>query len=185
MTMKTLAALTLATGLTMLGLLASAPSLAATRAELDASANRALEHFYTLGSMNKELTGKAAGILIFPTVTKAGAGVAGEYGEGVLRVKGKTIDYYRVTSASVGVTLGVGSHSEMIMFMTQEALDRFTKSSGWSVGADAAVAVVTQGAGDEYDSATLGKPILGFVFSQKGLIGDLSFEGAKITKKTY
>jgi lipid-binding SYLF domain-containing protein len=174
--------LTAVTGLAILGLLASAPSFAATKAELNASAKKALTHFYTLGSMNKELAGKAAGILIFPSVTKAGAGVAGEYGEGVLQVKGKTVDYYSVTSASVGVTLGVGTHSEMIMFMTQEALGKFTKSDGWSVGADAAVAVVTQGAGGEYDSATLGKPILGFVFSQKGLIGDLSFEGAKVTK---
>lgn len=174
-------ALTAATGL-ILGLFTSAPALGATKAELEASANKALAHFYTLGSMNKELAGKAAGILIFPTVTKAGAGVAGEYGEGVLHVKGKTVNYYSVTSASVGLTLGVGTHSEMIMFMTQEALDKFTKSNGWSVGADAAVALVTQGAGGEYDTATLGKPILGFVFSQKGLIGDLSLEGAKVTK---
>jgi len=179
MKMKTL---TTATSLMILGLLASASSFAATKAELDASANKAVQEFYTLSPKNKELAGKAAGILIFPTVTKAGAGVAGEYGEGVLRVKGKTVDYYSVTSASVGATLGVGTHTEMIMFMTKEALDKFTKSDGWSVGADAAVAVVTQGAGGEYDTATLGKPILGFVFSQKGLIGDLSFEGAKITK---
>ncbi len=179
MKMKTLTA---AISLMILGVLASAPSFASTKAELDASAKKAIEHFYTLGSKNKELAGKAAGILIFPTVTKAGAGVAGEYGEGVLRVKAKTVNYYSVTSASVGVTLGVGTHTEMIMFMTQESLDKFTKTDGWSVGADAAVAVVTQGAGGEYDTETLGKPILGFCFSQKGLIGDLSFEGAKITK---
>jgi lipid-binding SYLF domain-containing protein len=129
--------------------------------------------------MNKELAGKAKGILIFPSVTKAGAGVAGEFGEGVLQVKGKVVDYYSVTSGSVGVTLGVGTHSEMIMFMTQESLDDFIKSDGWSAGGDAAVAVVTAGTGGTYDSETIGKPILGFVFSQKGLIGDLSFEGAK------
>jgi len=170
-------------GLAILGLFAfTAPSFAATKAELNAGANEAVKHFYTLGSMNKELADKAAGILIFPSVTKAGAGVAGEYGEGVLRVKGKTVDYYSTSSASVGATLGVGSHSEMIMFMTQEALDKFMKSNGWSVGADAAVSVMTQGAGGQYDTASLGKPILGFVFSQKGLIGDLSLEGAKITK---
>ena len=179
MKMKTLTA---AISLTILSLLASAPSFAATKAELNASTDKALEHFYTLGKMHKELAGKAAGILIFPTVTKAGAGVAGEYGEGALHVKGKVVDYYSVTSASVGVTLGVGTHTEMIMFMTKEALDKFTKSDGWSVGADAAVAVMKQGAGGDYDSTALGKPILGFVFSQKGLIGDLSLEGAKITK---
>jgi lipid-binding SYLF domain-containing protein len=68
------------------------------------------------------------------------------------------------------------------MFMTQGALDKFTKSAGWSAGGDAAIAVVSQGASSEYDSATLGKPILGFVFGEKGLIGDLSLDGMKITK---
>lgn len=174
--------LTAVTGLTMLGLIASPASFAATKAEIDASANKAMKHFYTLGSMNKELAGKAAGILIFAKVTKAGAGVAGEHGQGVLRVNGKTVDYYSISSASVGLTLGVGSHSEMIMFMTQDALDKFLMSDGWAVGADTAVAVMKQGAGGQYDTATLGKPILGFVFSQKGLIGDLSFEGNKVTK---
>jgi lipid-binding SYLF domain-containing protein len=68
------------------------------------------------------------------------------------------------------------------MFMTQDALDKFTRSDGWSVGADTAVALVSQGAGGQYDSATVGKPILGFVFGEKGLLGDLSFKGTKITK---
>jgi lipid-binding SYLF domain-containing protein len=68
------------------------------------------------------------------------------------------------------------------MFMTQGALDKFTKSEGWSAGGESAIAVVSQGAGGTYDSATLGKPILGFVFGEKGLIGDLSLEGTKISK---
>ena len=44
----------------------------------------------------RQLADKAAGVLIFGRVTKAGAGVAGEYGEGVLRLKGDTADYYQV-----------------------------------------------------------------------------------------
>jgi lipid-binding SYLF domain-containing protein len=76
----------------------------------------------------------------------------------------------------------VASHREIILFMTQGALDKFTKSEGWFAGGDTAIAVASQGAGGQYDSATLGKPILGFIFSEKGLIGDLSLEGTKITK---
>jgi lipid-binding SYLF domain-containing protein len=45
---------------------------------------------------------------------------------------------------------------------------------------DAQVALVSQGAGGAYDSETLKKPILGFVFDEKGLIGDLSLKGSKI-----
>jgi lipid-binding SYLF domain-containing protein len=172
-----------AAGVVSIGLFVAAPAFAeTTKAELNASANKALTHFYDLSPKNKDLADKAAGILIFPTVTKAGAGVAGEHGDGVLRVKGKPVDYYSITSGSVGATLGVGTHTEMIMFMTQDALDKFTESNGWSVGADAAVAVMSKGAGEEYDSAALGKPVLGFVYNEKGLIGDVSLEGAKVRK---
>jgi lipid-binding SYLF domain-containing protein len=169
-------------GLAILGLIASAGSFAHSKATLDTSATRALQHFYALNPANRELAHKALGMLIFSRVTKGGAGVAGEFGEGVLRVKGATVDYYSVGSASIGLTLGVARHSEIILFMTQESLDKFTQSEGWSVGADTAVALVSQGAGGQYDSAVTGKPILGFVFGEKGLIGDLSFEGSKITK---
>lgn len=177
-----LKALTAVTGLTVLGLFASGASFATTKAKLTARADRTLDRFYTLNSANRQLTDKAAGVLVFPRVTKGGAGIAGEFGEGVLQVKGATVGYYSVGSASVGLTLGVGRHSEIILFETQDSLDKFQSSQGWSVGADAAVALVSQGEGGQYDSATLDKPILGFVFRQKGLIGDLSLEGSKITR---
>lgn len=171
-----------ATGMACAALVTSPATFAATKAELNSSADRTIRHFDTLNPADKALYHKAAGVLIFSRVTKGGAGVAGEFGEGVLRVKGQSVDYYSIGSASVGLTLGVGRHSEIIMFMTQESLDKFTTSEGWSVGADAAVAVISQGAGGQYDAAALDKPILGFVFGEKGLIGDLSIEGSKITK---
>ena len=169
-------------GLTMLVLIASAPSFALTKAQIYARADRALAHFYKLNPKHKELADKAVGILVFGRVTKGGAGVAGEFGEGALRINGATADYYSVASASVGLTLGVARHSEVILFMTQDALEKFRKSEDWSVGADTSFAVVSKGSGGQYDSATLNKPILGFIFGEKGLIGDLSFEGSKITR---
>jgi lipid-binding SYLF domain-containing protein len=169
-------------GLSMLGLMTSAASFAHSKAQLDAGAAKALKHFFALNPANRRLVDSAAGVLIFYRVTKAGAGVAGEFGEGVLRVKGETVNYYSVGSASVGLTLGVARHSEIILFMTAESLDKFTRSEGWSVGADTAVALVSEGSGGQYDSAVTGKPILGFVFGEKGLIADLSLEGSKVTK---
>jgi lipid-binding SYLF domain-containing protein len=171
-----------AIGLTILGLTASGGSFGDSKEELDASSAQALKHFYTLNPANRKLADKAAGLLIFSRVTKGGAGIAGEFGEGVLRVKGTTVNYYSVGSASIGLTLGVGQHSEIIMFMTRESLNNFKASEGWSVGTDTAVALVSEGSGGQYDSAMVGKPILGFVFGEKGLLGDLSLEGSKITK---
>src|SRR5688572_23791322 len=46
---------------------------------------------------------KAAGILVFPSVVKAGIGIGGEYGEGALLVGGKTVEYYSVAGASIGL----------------------------------------------------------------------------------
>ena len=48
------------------------------------------------------------------------------------------------------------------------------------MGADASVALVKVGAGGQYDNETLAKPILGFVFGEKGLLADLSLEGTKV-----
>lgn len=109
-------------------------------------------------------------------------GVAGEYGEGALRIDGKTVGYYSVSSASIGLTIGAAKRSEIIVFTTQDSLDKFMSSKGWSVGADTGVAVISKGAGGGYDTQTLKKPVVGFVFGEKGLIADLSLEGSKINK---
>jgi lipid-binding SYLF domain-containing protein len=153
-----------------------------SKAVIDTRVTDALAAFYAANPKHQVLATQAAGMLVFPRITKAGAGVAGEHGDGVLRVHGKTVDYYSIGAASVGLTLGVAQHSEVIMFMTQAALDKFTQSKGWTIGADTGVAVMKTGAGGEYDSKTLQKPILGFAYGEKGLIGDLSLEGSKITK---
>ena len=168
--------------LMLLSLFAITTAVADNKGEIDTSVSQALTKFYAQNPKHQELADRAAGILVFPRITKGGAGVAGEYGEGVLQVKGKTVDYYKITSASVGLTLGMASRSEIVMFMTQESLDKFKKSDGWKVGVDAAVAVMSLGAGGQYDTKTMQQPILGFVFGEKGLIGDLSLEGSKITK---
>jgi lipid-binding SYLF domain-containing protein len=169
-------------GLIVLGLFFYTTVLADSKEEIDASASQALNRFYAHNPMNKDLAEKAHGMLVFPRITKGGAGLAGEYGEGVLQVKGANVGYYNIGSASIGLTLGIASRSEIVMFMDQESLDKFKNSDGWKIGVDAGVAVVTMGAGGQYDTNTLKQPILGFVFDETGLIGDLSLEGSKITK---
>jgi lipid-binding SYLF domain-containing protein len=169
-------------GLTIFTLLASSTTFAENKTVSDASVKQTLDQFYAYNVKNKEIAEKAVGMLIFPKITKAGVGIAGEFGEGVLQVKGANMGYYKIESASVGLTLGIASRSEIIMFMTQKSLDEFKKSDGWKVGVDAGIAIATIGGGGQYDSKTLQEPILGFVFGENGLIGDLSLEGSKITK---
>jgi lipid-binding SYLF domain-containing protein len=164
------------------GVLAATAVLALDTAALDKEVSATLERFYALSKNNQFLEQNAAAALVFPTITKAGAGVGGEHGDGALLEKGKTVGYYSISGASIGLTLGVSQHSQVILFNTAEARDKFLKSSNWSIGADTSVAVVKKGVGGTYDSETLKKPVLAFVFGEKGLMGDASLQGAKISK---
>ena len=170
------------TGLAIAALGATAAVYAATEMQIDHRVSMTVQHFNNINAENLSLGHKASGMLVFPRVTKGGIGLGGEYGEGALLVDGKTMGYYKIGAASVGLTLGLAKHSEIIMFMTPEALDKFTSSDGWSIGADAGITVVSGGANGSYETQTQQKPILGFVFAEKGLIGDLSLQGSKISK---
>jgi lipid-binding SYLF domain-containing protein len=155
---------------------------AASKEEINAEVKQAVAAFYKHTSAGKELAGKAAGMLVFPSVVKAGIGIGGEYGEGALLVKGKTVGYYNVASASIGFQLGAQARSQVILFMTDKVLADFRSSDGWKAGVDGSVALATLGAGGAVDSETAKAPIIGFIFSNKGLMYNLTFEGSKITK---
>jgi lipid-binding SYLF domain-containing protein len=155
---------------------------AKTAKEIDAGVDKSLKSFYKMVGAAKTLGDKAAGILVFPSVIKAGIGIGGEYGEGALRVKGKSVDYYSTAAASIGFQFGAQSKTVILMFMSKEAFNNFHKSSGWEVGVDASVALIEVGAGGSLDTTNLKKPILGFVVGQKGLMYNLTLEGSKMTK---
>jgi lipid-binding SYLF domain-containing protein len=170
--------------LLVLTLGASVAARAESQKEIDVAVSDTLQRFTAANPAHGELLRKASGVLVFPRITKAGAGSGGEHGDGVLLKGGVTASYYAVNSASLGLTLGAGQRSEILLFMTQEALAKFEGSKGYNVGVDAQVAVVSKGAGGNYDSETLKKPILGFILDEKGLIGDISLKGTKIKQIT-
>ncbi len=155
---------------------------AESKSVIDASVADTLQQFTAANPQNAVLLRKAVGVLVFPHITKAGVGIGGEHGDGALLKGGATAGYYSLTSGSVGATLGAGQRSEVLLFMTPEALAKFESSKGYSLGVDAQVAVVSKGAGGGYDTETTRKPILGFVFDEKGLLGDISLSGSKIKR---
>jgi len=163
-------------------MLSCVPASAQTKSALDAGVQDTLKQFNLIDSQHRDLEDRAAGMLVFPQVTKGGIGLASEYGEGALQVHGATVDYYRIASASVGLTAGMATHSEIILFMTRDALDKFTKSKGWSIGADTGIVVMTKGRMDDYDSYKLKRPILVFTLAEKGILADVSLHGTKVNR---
>jgi lipid-binding SYLF domain-containing protein len=157
-------------------------SEAASAAEIDREANNTLHSFVEQVAGARELANKAAGILVFPSVVKAGIGLGGEYGEGVMLNQQRVVGYYNLISASFGFQLGVQERSVIIMFMTQGALNQFDRTAGWKVGVDGSVAIITVGIGGSIDTDKVTSPVIGFIIDQKGLMYNLTLEGSKISR---
>jgi lipid-binding SYLF domain-containing protein len=162
----------------LLPVLATAKSAEQINIEVDA----ALDRFRTDVGGADEFLAKANGVLVFPAVYKAGIGVGGEYGEGALRVAGKTVEYYSTAAASIGLQLGAQAKTVIIVFLNAKALSGFRASSGWKAGVDGSIAVVEWGAGESLDTVEMKDPIVAFIFGNKGLMFNLSLEGSKFTK---
>jgi lipid-binding SYLF domain-containing protein len=155
---------------------------AATAKEIDAKVDAALDRFYKEVKGAKELLQSAKGFCVFAGVIKAGIGIGGEHGEGALRIDGKTVDYYSISSASIGLQFGAQKKDVILVFMAEEALKKFRASSGWKAGVDGSVVLIDLGAGKSVDNTTIKAPIVGFIVGEKGLMYNLTLEGSKISK---
>ncbi len=151
---------------------------------MDADIDRALSQLTQQATGSDQLVSSAKGILVFPTVLSAGLGIGGSHGLGGLRRDGKTIRHYRMTAASVGLLAGARSKTVIYLFMTDDALRNFEASSGWTVGADASVTLLTVGANAQIDTQSAQQPVVGFVLTNAGLMGNLSMDGTRIAPTT-
>jgi len=155
---------------------------AATAEEINVSVNATLKNFLKDVKGAKEYLNAAKGVLVFPNIYKAGFGIGGEYGEGALRIGGKTVDYYSTVAGSFGFQLGAQKKTLILVFMQNGALKSFRESNGWKAGVDGSVALVTVGIGGSIDTTNIKDPIVAFAFDQKGLMYNLTIEGSKFSK---
>lgn len=157
----------------------SAPS---NRAELDSQATAALNRLYSAMPGTRELESKAKGVLVCPAVIGGSFVVGAEHGKCVLRSGGTNRGYYSTTAASVGWQAGGQSKAVIYIFNSTDAYNKFLSSDGWSVGADATVAVGKAGANGSVDTATINAPVSSYVLTNTGLEAGVSVQGAKISK---
>ncbi len=157
-------------------------AMPASAKEIDIRVDAALKRFKKEVEGGKEFLTKSEGVLVFPRVIKAGAVIGGEYGEGALRINGRTEQYYSTASASLGFQLGAQSKTLVLVFMSKKALSEFRNSDGWKAGVDGSVAVIKWGAGEDINTVDIKDPIVGFVFNNKGLMYNLTIEGSKFSK---
>ncbi|APR39664.1 BPSL1445 family SYLF domain-containing lipoprotein [Paraburkholderia sp. SOS3] len=152
------------------------------RAAINHDVDATLSRLYTTVNGSRELVSKARGVLVFPQVVQAGFVVGGQYGQGALRVGGRTQGYYSTAAGSFGLQAGAQSKAIIFCFMTEQALADFRNRDGWAVGGDATVAVVKVGANGNIDSSTATAPVQAFVLTNAGLMAGVSLEGTKVSK---
>ena len=183
MNKKTFTLMVFATYLTLvLSLFLVTTSSAKTAQEINGEVNAALKLFSQQVKGGKEFLNASKGVLVIPNIVKAGLGVGGEYGEGALRIGGKTVEYYSLAAGSVGFQIGAQKMNLVLVFMQDEALKKFRTSSGWKAGVDGTVAFIDVGKEKSLDTVNVRDPIVAFLFGQKGLMAAATIEGAKFSK---
>lgn len=168
----------IAMGLLLVGaFFVQSPAGAFDAYDMNKSVEKGLVEFDKAISNSDDIIDNASGILICPRIGKVGLGIGVESGPCALQVDGETVAYYRASSGSFGLTAGISSFSQVMAFMTDEALNQFqSKKREWKAGVDGQVALATVGAGGKVEVS--GKPVMLIAYGQKGLIADLSIKGA-------
>ncbi len=98
--------------------------------EINRDAELVLQTLFEIDPDAISIYKNASATLIIPRITKAGLMIGGAYGEGVLRINEAPVDYYSLASASYGLQIGAQRYSNVIFFMTEEALQNFRVKDG-------------------------------------------------------
>ncbi len=172
----------LAIATAMISTLSAGFALAASASEIDRNATQALSMLYATTPGARALADNSKAILIFPSIIKGGFIVGGQFGDGALRKRGRTVGYYRSLSASYGFQAGAQSFGYVLFFMDEASLAYLNKSGGWELGTGPSLVVLDKGFGKNLSTTTMQKGVYAFIFNQKGLMGGIGIQGSKITK---
>ncbi|MGB5726413.1 MAG: lipid-binding SYLF domain-containing protein [Thiogranum sp.] len=120
---------------------------------------------------------KAHGYAVFPSVGKAGMGIGGAYGKGVVYEQGEEIGSTTLKHISMGFEFGGESYREIIFFQDKKTLDDF-KQGNYELGAQASAVAIKKGASKNAD---FDKGVAVFTQTKGGLMFDASVGGQKFT----
>jgi lipid-binding SYLF domain-containing protein len=87
----------------------------------------------------------AAGYAVFPKVGKAGMGIGGAHGKGLVIVGDQVVGKTSLSQVTVGFQLGGQVYSQFVFFKDETALKNFQRGN-FELGAQASAVAVTVGA---------------------------------------
>jgi lipid-binding SYLF domain-containing protein len=169
--------------LALTGCATTGGELAGSATDITRESNAALQDLYASNPEARQLARRAKGVLVFPSIVKAGFLVGAQYGTGgALFKKGRTAGYYNIAAASYGLQAGVQSFSYALFFMDDASLNYLDRSEGWEIGVGPSIVVVDAGMAKSLTTTTAKSGVYAYIFSQKGLMAGLGLQGSKITR---
>jgi len=157
---------------------------AASAYDINQQVDAALNALYASNPAAVALSRTARGILVFPSVAKAGFIFGGEFGVGALRENGQTVGFYSVAAASYGLQIGVQTFGYALFLMDNNSMSFLNSEGGWQLGVGPSVIIVDQGMARSLTTATELQGVYAFIFDQQGLMAGMGLQGSKITPYT-
>ena len=122
---------------------------------------------------------EAYGYVIFPVITKAGLGVGGAGGKGLVFEKNKVVGSASLAQATIGLQAGGQQYMEVIFFENKAAIDRFKEGKIKFSGQASAVALKEGASVDlAYQDG-----VAVFTKAKGGLMAEASLGGQKFKYK--
>lgn len=117
----------------------------------------------------------SAGYAVFPSVGKAGIGIGGAHGKGLVIVGDKAVGKTSLSQATIGLQLGGQVYAQFVFFKDEVALGHFQRGN-WEMNAQVSAVAVTLGASADAD---YDKGVAVFTNVGGGLMAEASVGGQK------
>lgn len=161
----------------------STNAMAKSAYEIESDSDKALATFYNEIDGTEKFLKNSKAYVVFPDINEGGMFIGGKYGEGVLRIGNTSKAYYSITSASIGMQMGVKNYSMIIVFTSDAALNKFLLDDDeWETDIDGQIAIAEWNSKEELDDIDLDDSMTAFVFDSMGMMGSFTLEGTKFER---
>ena len=157
-------------------------AVTASAEDLVSQSRAALRQLVAQNPAATKCKSRAAAVLVFPDVVKAGFIIGAQGGKGIFFVRGQPSGRYRTVAASYGLQAGVQKFGYALFLMNQDAVNWVNNTRGWEIGTGPSVVIVDKGMARSFTTDTLHSGIYAFTFDQQGLMAGLGLQGSKIMR---
>jgi lipid-binding SYLF domain-containing protein len=140
-----------------------------------ADSRAALVRFVDRDPNLQEWVNHAHGYAVFPSVGKAGLGIGGSYGNGIVFERSQPVGTASMIQGTIGLQIGAQNFSQVIFFQDEAALRTFQRGN-FEFSAQATAVVVSAGASA---STSYEKGVAVFILARGGLMAEASLGGQK------